>query len=140
MIEKLDINSKYIDDLDRLFEEFDKERVLFDIENNTFTNYYIYRDSTRALAFINYHIMYERAELININVFYKYENQGIGSKLIEFMFNDLKSKGVKEVTLEVNVFNYNAIRLYEKFGFKMIAKREKYYDGIDAILMEKELI
>ena len=140
MIEKLDIDSKYIDDLDRLFDEFDKDRVLFDIKNNTFTNYYIYRDSTRALAFINYHIMYERSELININVFYKYENQGIGSKLIEFMLNDLKSKNVKEVTLEVNVFNYNAIHLYKKYGFEEVSIRKGYYQGIDGYLMKKELM
>ena len=140
MIEKLDINSKYIDDLDTYSEFFDKERVIKDIKNNPFTNYYIFRDSNGALAFINYQIMYERSELIDINVIEKYRNQGIGSKLLKFMFEDLKSKGVKEVTLEVNVLNNNAIHLYKKYGFKEVSIRKGYYQGIDGILMKKELV
>lgn len=139
MIERLDASSKYLDDLE-VFDTFNKERVLYDIKNNTFTNYYIYRDSTRALAFINYQVMYERSELIDINVLNKYQNNGIASKLIEFMLNDLKSKGVKEITLEVNMFNDNAIHLYKKYGFEEIGIRKGYYQGIDGILMKKELM
>lgn len=140
MIEKLDTNSKYMDDLDRLFEEFDKEKVLFDIKNNTFTNYYVYKDNNKVVAFINYHIMYERSELININVFYKYENQGIASKLLEFMLDNLKTNGVKDITLEVKITNLKAIHLYKKYGFEEVSIRKGYYQGIDGILMKKELM
>lgn len=139
MIEKLDVNSKYLDDLE-IFDTFNKERVLYDIKNNTFTNYYIYRDNTKALAFINYQIMYEQSELIDINVLNEYQNNGIASKLMEFMLNDLKSKNVKEITLEVNMFNDNAIHLYKKYGFKEIGIRKGYYQGTDGILMKKELM
>jgi len=139
MIEKLDINSKYMEDLE-IFDTFDKERVLFDIKNNTFTNYYIYKDNDKVVAFINYQIMYERSELININVLDEYQNRGIASKLIDFMFNDLKTNGVKNITLEVKVTNLNAIHLYEKYGFKEVSIRKGYYQGIDGILMKKELM
>ena len=133
MIEKLDINSKYIDDLDKMFDEFDKEKVLFDIENNTFTNYYIYKDNGKVVAFINYQIMYERSELININVLDEYQNIGIASKLMDFMFNDLKTNGVKDITLEVKVTNLKAIHLYKKYGFEEISIRKGYYQGLDGI-------
>ena len=139
MIEKLDINSKDIDDLG-VFDTFNKEKVLFDIENNTFTNYYIYKDNNRVVAFINYQIMYERSELININVLDEYQNIGIASKLMEFMFNDLKTNGVKDITLEVKVTNLNAIHLYKKYGFEEVSIRKGYYQGIDGILMKKELM
>ena len=139
MIEKLDINSKYLDDLE-VFDTFNKERVLFDIKNNTFTNYYIYIDNTKALAFINYQVMYERSELIDINVLDSYQNMGIASKLIEFMLEDLKSKNVENITLEVRKNNLNAIHLYEKYGFKEVGIRKGYYQGIDGILMKKELM
>ena len=139
MIEKLDINSKYMEDLE-IFDTFDKERVLFDIKNNTFTNYYIYKDNDKVVAFINYQIMYERSELININVLDEYQNRGIASKLMDFMFNDLKTNGVKNITLEVKVTNLNAIHLYEKYGFKEVSIRKGYYQGIDGILMKKELM
>ncbi len=139
MIEKLDINSKYLDDLE-VFDTFNKERVLFDIKNNTFTNYYIYMDNNKALAFINYQVMYERSELIDINVLDSYQNMGIASKLIEFMLEDLKSKNVESITLEVRKNNLNAIHLYEKYGFKEVGIRKGYYQGIDGILMKKELM
>ncbi len=139
MIEKLDINSKDIDDLE-VFDTFNKEKVLFDIENNTFTNYYIYKDNNKVVAFINYQIMYERSELININVLDEYQNRGIASKLMEFMLDDLKTNGVKDITLEVKVTNLNAIHLYKKYDFEEVSIRKGYYQGIDGILMKKELM
>ena len=101
MIEKLDINSKYLDDLEQEFSVFTKDRVINDIENNTFTNYYVYVVSNKAIAFINYQVMYERSELIDINVADNFRNQKIATKLLEFMFNDLSNKKVESITLEV---------------------------------------
>ena len=138
MIEKIDIKSNYLDEIN--FDTFNKDKVLFDIENNTFTNYYVYKEEDKVIAYINYQIMYERSELININVKDSYQNKGIASKLLEFMFEDLKSKDVKSITLEVKVTNTKAIHLYEKYGFKEVSVRKGYYQGIDGILMEKELV
>lgn len=41
------------------------------------------------------------------------------------------SRGVKWSTLEVNEKNKAAIALYEKFGFKKVGTRKKYYNGTD---------
>ena len=38
-----------------------------------------------------------------------------------------KNRGIKKVTLEVRESNKVAQRLYEKFGFKKIAIRPRYY-------------
>lgn len=141
MIEKLENNNKYLDYLEKEFNEvFTKENFINDIENNDFTNYYIYLIDNIPVGLINYYLMYERAELININVNTKYQNQKIGSKLIEFMLEDCKIKDVKSITLEVKQTNENAIHLYKKYGFIEIGIRKGYYQGIDGILMEKELM
>ena len=141
MIEKLDINSTYFEILENMFTDtFTQEKVKFDIINNSFTQYYVYKDNDEVVAFINYQIMYERAELIQINVLEDKQNQGIASKLIEYMINDCVNNGVNSITLEVRIDNNNAIHLYEKFGFIEIGKRIGYYKGIDGILMEKKLI
>ena len=141
MIEKLDLNSTYFDILEYNFTDvFTQDKVKYDIKNNSFTNYYIYKIDNNVVAFINYQVMYERAELIQISVKEEYQNQKIASKLLEFMFNDLKEKQVESVTLEVKVTNEKAIHLYKKFGFIEISLRKGYYKGIDAILMKKEVI
>jgi ribosomal-protein-alanine N-acetyltransferase len=44
----------------------------------------------------------------------------------------------ERVVLEVRVSNHAAISLYEKFGFKKVAQRPRYYaDGENADIMVK---
>ena len=44
----------------------------------------------------------------------------------------------KNISLEVNVNNIPAIKLYKKNGFIEKAIRKGYYQGIDGILMERK--
>ena len=53
--------------------------------------------------------------------------------------DDVKTSGCSNITLEVNVNNTNGISLYNKFGFKQVAIRARYYHGEDALLMIREL-
>lgn len=141
MIERLNSDSIYFDELEKMFPDvFTKSKVLDDIENNSFTNYFTYIVDNNPAAFINYYTMYERCELININVDIKYQNIGIASNLLNFMFNDCKNKYITSITLEVNIKNAKALHLYQKYGFKQIGIRKGYYHGTDGILMEKELM
>jgi ribosomal-protein-alanine acetyltransferase len=141
MIEKIEEESLYIDKLSELFPKIlTSKSVKEDIKNNQFTNYLTYLTNGEPVAFINYYIMYERAEIININVLEEYQNQKIASKLLEYMVNECISHNVKSITLEVKETNIKAIHLYEKFDFSKVAVRRKYYQGIDGILMEKELM
>ena len=141
MIEKIEEESLYIDRLSELFPKIlTSKSVKEDIKNNQFTNYLTYLVNGEPVAFINYYIMYERAEIININVLEEYQNQKIASKLLEYMVNECISHNVKSITLEVKETNIKAIHLYEKFDFSKVAVRRKYNQGIDGILMEKELM
>ncbi len=68
-------------------------------------------------------------------------NNGIGSailaKLIELSKGD---ENIKSLTLEVNSNNTTAQKLYEKFDFKKVGLRKKYYNNTDdAIIMTKQL-
>jgi len=63
--------------------------------------------------------------------------KGLGDvTLIELMELGRKS-GVEKFTLEVRESNEEAIRLYEKYGFRRIGRRKNYYKEIseDAIVM-----
>lgn len=141
MIEKVEIDSNKISELEKKFPQFlginSIRRMLLE---NPFTKYYIYIKGNEIFGFINYDILYERAELIYIEVLEEKQDMGIGSILLEYMIEDCRKREIENITLEVNIENKKAIHLYEKFGFYKVAIRKAYYQGIDGILMEKELI
>ena len=88
-------------------------------------------------SFIIYRITLDEAEIITIGVKKKKRNLGLGSSLMTIMLKDLEEKNVKSIFLEVEITNLQALSLYEKFGFKQISTRKKYYNGTDAIIMKK---
>ncbi len=67
--------------------------------------------------------------------------QNIGSILLSTLIEMAKAEiGITSITLEVNHTNIPAQKLYEKFGFKVVGLRKKYYNNTDdAIIMTKEI-
>ena len=67
-------------------------------------------------------------------------HQGIGSAMLQKLI-DFSKNNAKTITLELIEENPPAISLYKKFGFQIIGKREKYYNGKQAaLIMTKYLI
>lgn len=125
-------------------ENNDKRLIRFLINNkldkpidSPFSKEVIYIEEDIVIGYLSYSIMYEKAEINNIYVLEQYRSQGIGSKLLDYLVK--KCKICENITLEVRKNNINAIRLYKKNGFKEVAIREKYYDGVDGILMMLEV-
>lgn len=76
------------------------------------------------------------------NIVTKLEKRGnkIASKMLEELIEIAKNKNLKCVTLEVNVHNDIAIKLYQKYNFKEVGRRPKYYNNTDdAIIMTKNI-
>ena len=90
-------------------------------------------------GFIVYRAIVPEAELITIGVHPDARRGGIAATMIELMVRDLAARGVKKVFLEVAENNHPARALYERHGFTVVGRRPKYYDGIDAILMARDL-
>ena len=90
-------------------------------------------------GFIVYRIAVDEAEIITIGVNPEKRRSGIASAMIGIIEKNLKSQGVKKIFLEVASNNTPAQKLYENMGFKTVGLRPKYYDGMDAILMSKDL-
>lgn len=65
---------------------------------------------------------------------------GIGSSILEEIVKIAIALQAKTITLEVNEKNLYAIKLYQKYGFKQVGLRKKYYNNTDdAILMTVEI-
>lgn len=141
MIEKITIDNCEIKELEKTFKHYFTAKSVKEILlNNQFTCIFTFKEDDKIVAFIIYDLLYERCELIQIEVLEEYRNKKIASKLLTYMIEESKNKGIQNITLEVKVTNETAINLYKKFGFKEVAIRKGYYQGIDAFLMEKEMI
>ena len=84
------------------------------------------------------------AGIETLNVDPEFRGKGIGRKLINAAEEDMYSKFIKKIRLEVSVGNISAIKLYERLGFKKIALIKNYYfykqyRTYDAFRMIKEL-
>lgn len=141
MIERITVDNCKILDLKnsfpQIFTKIDINKLLID---NKFTQIFTYMDNNKIVGVILYDLIYERCELIQIEVLEMYRNKHIASKLLTHMIEDCRKNNIENITLEVKVTNEPAINLYKKYGFKKVAIRKRYYQGIDAILMEKEMI
>lgn len=141
MIERITVDNCKISDLKnsfpQIFAKIDVNKVLVD---SKFTQTFTYVENNKIVGVILYDLIYERCELIQIEVLENYRNQKIASKLLTYMIADCQKNHIENITLEVKITNQPAINLYKKFGFKEVAIRKRYYQGIDAILMEKEMI
>jgi ribosomal-protein-alanine N-acetyltransferase len=60
-----------------------------------------------------------RAEILRIAVHPDHRNKGIAKALIETILLIFSKDNVESVVLEVNSANRSAVKLYEKFGFKI---------------------
>ena len=68
-------------------------------------------------------------DIKGILVLEEYRKKGIGTELLKYFNNN------QNISLEVRKSNIVAIEFYKKNGFRVVAKREKYYNDEDALLM-----
>ena len=74
--------------------------------------------------------------LMNVAVDDRLRRRGIATALLEHLF-DLADRPSEQYTLEVRTSNDEAIRLYERFGFRTAGRRRAYYhdNREDALIM-----
>lgn len=120
----IETNIKEIEDIFKQI--FNQELKL-----NIYSKIIAYKED-KIIGFLIYDDIYDRYEIEYIGVLEEYRNKGIGSKLMEYLKD-------KPISLEVDINNEFAIKLYEKYGFKRVSIRKNYYNGNDAYLMIKEV-
>ncbi len=89
--------------------------------------------SINSLKFIN------KGHLVSIAVSEVYRRRGVAQALLSNSMTAIKKYKIKQYVLEVRVSNYTAIRLYEKFGYKIESIKQNYYrDGENAYYMIRD--
>jgi ribosomal-protein-alanine N-acetyltransferase len=94
------------------------------------------------VGFSGFWMMLREAHIIAIGVRNGYRRLGIGEALLIATIDLAQTLNAYVVTLEVRVSNTVAQELYEKFGFREVGRRLKYYssDGEDALIMTTDNI
>ena len=72
------------------------------------------------------HVLNE-GHILNLAVHQEFRRRGIATELMNNILVEFKEKGCNLLYLEVRVSNLDAIKFYERFGFKVSSFRRKYY-------------
>jgi ribosomal-protein-alanine N-acetyltransferase len=86
----------------------------------------------------------DEAEILSIAVDPGYRGRGLSRNLLLTHLGHLAGRGVRTVFLEVEENNQPARRLYDRAGFAVAGRRERYYrepggEQLNALLMRRDL-
>lgn len=114
--------------------------MLKGIIDNPLMNAYVYEEDNKILGYISVSFDGITLEILNFCVDVNNQNKGIGKSILNNIIDKYKKEGCKNIILDVRENNLRAIHVYESFGFKLIFKREKYYNDLcNALIYEKKL-
>lgn len=108
--------------------------------DNKFARIYTALCGKEIVGFAAFRLCAEEAELTNFAVKARYRRRGVGGMLLSKGIDSASAEGVRRITLEVSEANGAAIALYERFNFKTVSVRKKFYNNSqDALLMLREI-
>lgn len=111
--------------------------------NNKISSYFcLLNKEKKCVGYIGIWKIINEAHITNLSVHPDYQNQKLAHRLLLKMIDECYKAKIKFITLEVRESNKKAIHLYEKFGFKSLGLRKKYYqdNNEDALIMWSENI
>ena len=110
--------------------------------NNQISSYKCAVIDNKCIGYMGIWKIIEEAHVTNLSVHPEYQNKKIAHRLLLNSIDECYKDKVKYITLEVRASNIKAIHLYEKFGFKSLGLRKKYYqdNNEDALIMWSENI
>lgn len=143
---EIKIDKMQLSDLEKIqncllqeFDDFWSPSILKEeLENSHNLNsyYFVAKCGNEIVGFAGILTIIDEIHIMNIVVRKNKRNLGIGSLLLEKIIDFAKLHNAASITLEVNEKNTYAIKLYEKYNFKQVGLRKKYYNNVDdAILM-----
>jgi ribosomal-protein-alanine N-acetyltransferase len=111
-----------------------------EIETNRLAQYIVARVGGEVVAYAGMWMMVDEAHITTFAVHPRWRRQRIGERLLLTLLDLARGRRAREATLEVRLSNLPARRLYEKYGFRPVGLRPRYYsdDNEDALIMTTE--
>ena len=111
-----------------------------ELETNRLAHYLVGQLGDEVVAYGGIWLMVDEAHITTFAVHPRYRRRRIGERLLLAMIDLSADRHAREATLEVRLSNIAARRLYEKYGFRPVGIRPRYYsdDQEDALIMTTE--
>lgn len=95
------------------------------------------RVTGRLASFVNFWLVYDEIHILNVATHPDFRHQGHAAALLGHVMEFGRNHRCAYMTLEVRRSNVAALGLYDRFGFKQVGVRPRYYveDGEDALVM-----
>ena len=111
-----------------------------EIQGNRLASYLVARADGELVAYGGIWLMVDEAHITTFAVDPAWRRQRVGETLLIALMDLAIVRHAREATLEVRLSNLAARKLYEKFGFRPVGVRARYYsdNGEDALIMTTE--
>ena len=111
-----------------------------ELMTNRLASYLVARIDGRIVAYGGMWLMVDEAHITTFAVHPRWRRQRLGERLLLAFLDLARDRHAREATLEVRLSNLAARRLYEKYGFRPVGLRPRYYsdNNEDAIIMWTE--
>lgn len=111
-----------------------------ELESNRLAHYLVARAGDRIVGYGGMWLMVDEAHITTFAIHPAWRRQHIGERLLLAFVDLAVDRGATEATLEVRLSNLAARRLYEKYGFRPVGLRPRYYsdDNEDALILTTE--
>lgn len=144
---KIEIQSMRLYDLEEIqdilqtdFDDFWNFEIFKEELVNNNSNYLVLRYDNEIVCFGGIKTILDEANIMDIVTKKDKRNHGFARLILNELIEISKENNCNSITLEVNENNLPAIHLYEKFNFKEVGRRKKYYrNGDTAILMTLQI-
>jgi ribosomal-protein-alanine N-acetyltransferase len=111
-----------------------------ELETNRLAHYLVVRVGDRVVGYAGLWLMVDEAHVTTFAIHPSWRRRRLGERLLIALLDLAIERRASEATLEVRLSNLPARRLYEKFGFRPVGIRPRYYsdDNEDALIMTTE--
>ncbi len=112
------------------------ESYRFELVENPHSHCWVADKSGQIIGALVGWLVIDEFQIGTIAVDRAHRRQGIGHRLLATALKEAKAQGAKTAILEVRQGNLSAQSLYERFGFRIVGDRPRFYsDGEDAFIM-----
>jgi len=109
---------------------------------NRLASYVVACAGDETVGFGGLWVMVDEAHITTFAVDPRWRRRGVGEWMLLALLDRAVERHAREATLEVRLSNMPARRLYEKYGFRPVGIRPRYYsdNGEDALIMTTDAL